>query len=101
MLLRYLYRMDPADEAAEDILETDCVANIAEVIRSFWESIGFKISYCRFLDYGNGGIVIDFGHHSRFYQVVGYNGTIKDFAEEFENARNGSELSKKQGGTEI
>lgn len=87
MVLRYLYVMNPDDEKAEVIIESDTIEPIVSCIEHFWDNLGVKIPYFRFIGYGEKGIIIDFGHHYRFYQVLGFEGSLNDFSVAWENAR--------------
>lgn len=87
MVLRYLHKLNPDDETAEVIMESDTLAPMVSCIEHFWDNLGKKISYFRYIDYAEKGICIDFGSYYSFYQVIGYAGTFHEFAKEFEAAR--------------
>ena len=87
MTLRYLYELNPDDERAEVIIESETLAPIVSCIEHFWDNLGAEIPYFRFLSYSNKGIIIDFGHHYRFYHLVGYEGDIHTLSSEWEKAR--------------
>lgn len=83
MILQYLYKMDPKDGRAETIMESDELCCMRKEIEEFWQKRGFNIYYYRMIDLGKAGIIIDFGHHTRFYNIVGFTGTMKDFLEQW------------------
>jgi len=87
MMLRYLYKMDPQDETAEIIMESDTLAPMVSCVEHFWDNLGVRIPYFRMIDFEKDGVVVDFGHHFRFYHVTGYSGTFQEFAKEWEAAR--------------
>ena len=83
MILQYLYKMDPKDERLETIMESDDLCCMCKEIEEFWQKMGFNIYYYRMIDLGKDGIIIDFGHHTRFYNIVGFEGTMNDFLEQW------------------
>lgn len=83
MTLQYLYKMDPKDERAETIMKSDDLCCMRKEIEEFWQKMGFNIYYYRMIDLGKDGIIIDFGHHTRFYNIVGFTGTMNDFLEQW------------------
>lgn len=87
MVLRYLYAMNPDDDKAEVIIESDTIEPIVSCVEHFWDNLGVTISYYIFIDYEEKGIIIDFGHHYRFYQVIGFDGNIHDFAAAWRKSR--------------
>lgn len=87
MILRYLYELNPEDERAEVIIESETLEPIVSCVEHFWDNLGVKIPYFRFIDYGEKGIVIDFGHHYRFYQVSGFDGNMNDFVDAWEKSQ--------------
>lgn len=87
MTLRYLYELNPDDGRAEVIIESETLEPIVSCVEHFWDNLGVQIPYFRLLDYSEKGIIIDFGHHYRFYHLVGYEGDFYKLASDWENAR--------------
>ena len=85
MTLKYLHRLDPHDSQAVVILEAQTIGDIRACVKDFWSARGFEVQYCRFLEIVEDRIIIDFGHYARFYQVLGFKGTLKEFASEWES----------------
>ena len=87
MILNFLYKLNPDDESAQTIMESDTLSPMVSCVEHFWKNLGFEIPYFRYIDFKENGIVIDFGHHSRFYCVKGFQGSFETFTQEWESAR--------------